>query len=759
MPSRRFAAVTAAWAACLLSFASGLAGMPLPVPAPLRLAAAFICSLLLPGAVLAGRLPLVQAAPVWAACSLAVLCVGTIAAVELHLPATAVGWGIVALGAGGLASGRLARAIDPVRRAEDPALTFLAVALGSGVAFVLWGVSGFVNVEPLIEDALHLTVVRKVAENPALALDNLFYVAGNPTTYLYPPYHLLLALIARGSMLDPVAVYAEVRPLMFALTGATLAATVSLLRPARGAVALSWVLASLLVLTNTGGQLAVHHRDDWAWCAQLAPLSHPADFGLSLMLPIMLFTAARYLLGTGGIAPVVCILGAGLLIHTRETLQALTLLGFLGTAVVVFRRRDRALLVRLAILFAVTIAMGLTYKAVHSARSAEVVAWEAGGRAAVLAAIAEPLHKPLDWLMPKDPQDPLLFRPLYFVPVCLSPFLLIRRDFWALLTGSALAGAVALMGIPLVSWLYVRFTYSEMLVVPTRYLFYPALLAVVLMTCEVFGLLRRRPGLWPVVAVGGVLFWRFLAPALGSLAAGHPQVFVGAVLLGVAAAAAWRWRGTWAPVAVVEAPEDSQQGTALGLALAACLGLAVLATPPNIWSQLERHSVVAPPHRIQDWYRGTPSGMKLPWEMLAEVRERVPGQSVVLAPYDLGHTLPVMSNVYVVTSGAGWSSDLTGFLEAALAAQGQSERLPPGWSHEEERERTRLFHEVLEEGGPVFSSAWTREQSLRFMGDLRVDHLLFPRHDYPELEEWVRRDPHFEIVSERAGWLLARFRP
>jgi hypothetical protein len=564
MPSRRFAAVTAAWAACLFSFASGLAGMPLPVPAPLRLAAAFICSLLLPGAVLAGRLPLVQAAPVWAACSLAVLCVGTIAAVELHLPATAVGWGIVALGAGGLVSGRLARAVEEVRRPDDPTLTLLAVALGSGVAFVLWGVSGFVNVEPLIEDALHLTVVRKVAENPALALDNLFYVAGNPTTYLYPPYHLLLALIARGSMLDPVAVYAEVRPLMFALTGATLAATVSLLRPARGAVALSWVLASLLVLTNTGGQLAVHHRDDWAWCAQLAPLSHPADFGLSLMLPIMLFTAARYLLGTGGIAPVVCILGAGLLIHTRETLQALTLLGFLGTAVVVFRRMDRALLVRLAILFAVTIAMGLTYKAVHSARSAEVVAWEAGGRAAVLAAIAEPLHKPLDWLMPKDPQDPLLFRPLYFVPVCLCPFLLIRRDFWALLTGSALAGAVALMGIPLVSWLYVRFTYSEMLVVPTRYLFYPALLAVVLMTCEVFGLLRRRPGLWPVVAVGGVLFWRFLAPALGSLAAGHPQVFVGAVLLGVAAAAVWRWRGTWAPVAVVEEPEDSRQGTTSG---------------------------------------------------------------------------------------------------------------------------------------------------------------------------------------------------
>jgi len=569
MPSPRFAAVTAAWAACLLSYASGLAGMPLPLPAPLRLAAAFICSLLLPGAVLAGRLPLVQAAPVWAACSLAVLCVGTIAAVELHLPATAVGWGIVALGAGGLVSGRLARAVDPVRRPEDPALTFLAVALGTGVAFVLWGVSGFVNVEPLIEDALHLTVVRKVAENPALALDNLFYVAGNPTTYLYPPYHLLLALIARGSMLDPVAVYAEVRPLMFALTGATLAATVSLLRPARGAVALSWILSSLLVLTNTGGQLAVHHRDDWAWCAQLAPLSHPADFGLSLMLPVMLFTAVRYLLGAGGPAPALCVLGAGLLIHTRETLQALTLLGFLGTALVVFRRVDRPLLVRLAILIALTVAMGLAYKAVHGARSAEVVAWEAGGRAVVLATIAEPLHKPLDWVLPRDPQDPLLFRPLYFIPVCLCPFLLIRRDFWALLTGSALAGAVALMGIPLVSWLFVRFTYSEMLVVPTRYLFYPALLAVVFLTCETFGLLRRRPGLWPAVAVGGVLLWRFLAPALGSLAAGHPQVFVGAVLLGVAAAAVWRWRGAWAPVAVVEAPEDFRKSTALGLALAA----------------------------------------------------------------------------------------------------------------------------------------------------------------------------------------------
>ena len=170
MPSRRFAAITATWAACLLSYASGLAGMPLPVPAPLRLIAAFICSLLLPGAVLAGRLPLVQAAPVWAAISLAVLCLGTIAAIELHLPVTAVGWGIVALGVGGLVSGRLARSVDPLRRLEDPALTSLAVALGSGVAFILGGVSGFVNVEPLrwATSSTSPTIPRPTCTHPTI---------------------------------------------------------------------------------------------------------------------------------------------------------------------------------------------------------------------------------------------------------------------------------------------------------------------------------------------------------------------------------------------------------------------------------------------------------------------------------------------------------------------------------------------------------------------------------------------------------------
>src|SRR5262249_25505734 len=149
---------------------------------------------------------------------------------------------------------------------------------------------------PTGEEILHATIVRKIWGNAVLTPYNIMYSPDVPTTYLYAPYHAMIALVARLSGLDPLVVFFRVRAVFMVMAVLTMTGLVWVVtrRMASTVVGL-WVFVGL-VLFDVAGQVTAADGTLLYW-AQLAPLSHLADFGLGVMFPLCLFAMCRYLFG------------------------------------------------------------------------------------------------------------------------------------------------------------------------------------------------------------------------------------------------------------------------------------------------------------------------------------------------------------------------------------------------------------------------------------------------------------------------------
>jgi len=213
----------------------------------------------------------------------------------------------------------------------------LILVAGLGViAYILFTVGGSMNLGSIAalkgEEALHLTILRKLAQNTSLDHLNLMYKREVANTYVYPPYHFALALVSRISGLDPIVVYLKFRPAAGLVSLLSMWSLALALFGRRWVADLTLLALLILVLNNAAGQVPGFY---WA---QLVPLSHLGDFGLGVMLPVMALFIFRYVTGEPGnmfriLAPLMLLVG--LLVHTREVLQLLFFLGATAVAYIV----------------------------------------------------------------------------------------------------------------------------------------------------------------------------------------------------------------------------------------------------------------------------------------------------------------------------------------------------------------------------------------------------------------------------------------
>jgi len=780
----------------------------------LPLSLAFAAVLFLPGDLVRRRIGATASGwerlPVGAGLSMVLVGVLTIVSLEAHLDARRAAIALVAFSAAMAVWELRAPPPGPAPSPNPPGPALLAgAALAALLLLVVLflGVGGTVSpvsLAALNEEALHVAIVRKLAENETLSTTNVMYKPGLANTYVYPAYHFALALVSRLSALDTLVVFVKARPFLVLLSLTALRSIAGLLfgNVVADLALLSWVA---LIANNAAGLIP---GGAYFW-AQLAPLTHLGDFGLGVLFPLLLLFSLRFLQAaprSPDLFASPCVVAAGLLVHTREVLQLLVFLGAAAIGVAVLRRRDRRILARLAALILITIGLGLAYKARHRSAAEHALAFEAANLKLVADAMGPSLRQP--WpaavLDVDEGRYGLMHRPFFLLPLAVLPAIWVfRRRFWAVFLGSALLAAVLVIRIPQLSWAFVRLSYSEMLYTPSRYLFHASYLllgaalgALALLAERAFDAalggfrvsVRREgsttPALeigWRPVAhrtaaavillaasgiVGVVIAWSIAA--LGPLSADHLDwLYVNAIVGSAASLAVLTLRQrNDQPETDVPDREVRRPGIALLAALGLILPLWRLRVPPDLPAQ---HAAWAQQRSMGDfwaWYDSTALGRKMPSVVVRFVRERVDPRRVWAAPYAYIFQIPVVANQYVISSGYTLSTDFD-FAGPYLRATG---RRPPGESGAAMPAgpgSTKAADWALAQA-PIFNPSETARETLALLEEYGVDYVLTGptevdrfealAHRFPAALERVYRSNRYGIFAVHRGALAGESR-
>lgn len=758
---------------------------PAPGAVSLPLGLAFAAVLFLPGDLVGRRLGVAvsgwERLPVAAGLSLVVVGVLTILSLEAHLDARRAAVVLLVFTAGlAVWELRLPPAAAPPSGASAPVMMTVAAMTALGLVFVaLLGIGGTRSPQSLAElneEALHVAIVRKLAENQTLSTTNVMYRPGLANTYVYPAYHFALALIARLSALDPLVVFVKARPFLALIALTALRSIAGLFFGAAIAdlALVSWVV---LLASNVAGLVST----EYFW-GQLAPLTHLGDFGLGVMFPLLLLFSLRFVVAAPRspdlfVAP--CVMAAGLLVHTREVLQLLLVLGPAAMGVALFRRHDRRVLVRIAALILIVVALGLAYKARHASAAPHALAFESANLTRVLDALEPSLRAPWrsTFLDVDEARHGLLHRPLFLFPVAVLPALwLFRRSLWAAFLGPSLLAAVLIIRVPWMSWAFVRLTYSEMLYTPARYLFHAsylllgaaigglALYAERVHDLSVAGLrvaVRRAGSATPALEIGwGPIVHR--AAAVGALLAASGIVGV-ALASGLAELAPlsvdhldWLYLHALLGSAAClvglsllpgpDVPEPEARSWPVrrpALVLLAALALALplwrLRVPPNLAAQRRLWAGQRSMDPLWPWYDSMALGRRIPSGVVRFVRERVAPGRMWAAPYACIFQIPLVANQYVITSGSTLSTDFD-FAAAYVRATGRRPKDASGRELSVASGSSAAAIWALAQA-PIFNPAETPRETLALLGEYGVDYVLAGPTDLDRFEALASRFP------------------
>jgi hypothetical protein len=778
-------------AACALGAAACLA-IPAAVAVPtwIRVSLGLMAVFLLPGyALLPHVLPSwsrrgVETIPLAFGLSLGVLGVLTVVAIELHSNALRIAWillGITAL-MGALGWRRPLRAPPAGGAQGERWLAGASLAALGLLAVLLYTVGGLRDRDSLWElqeEALHVTIVRKLAENAALRHDNVMYKAGAANTYVYPPYHFGLALASRVARVDPLVSYVKFRPVAAVVALLAIFATMSVAgtRP-------SWCHLTLLVLVafclaGIGGQVP-----DFYW-AQLTPLSHLGDFGLGVLIPLLVFFSCAYISRAREDAAFVYVtpvlIAVGLMVHTRDVLQVLIFLGAFAAVALLFgppRWGARALA-----LCSVTVLCGLGYQVVHGAFAHHAVLYDAAHQALGQKQFAAFLRQPFGQMVGSGGEEIRLRNdPVYFVSLLAVPLLALRRHrlLPSLLWPGLLACALFIR-VPLLRWLVILGTYSEMLMTPARY-FVPwsyVLLALGLVGASVVvfalhvllarggrvreertGVTGRERGvapirpwlLWPctLLAAAGV-GWL----TVGLLAWMRHTILVSVdllywlVVLGLVLALAWR-----RPPEVSLRDPVAQPLVALAI-LAACAA-PVLASgeQPSLFREYSRRVDGSSLEDFWNWYEHSAFAKRLPADVVRFLRDGVPPGQVTAYNYEDIFAIPVLTNHYVITKGTILSTELD-FVEPYSRVTGHV------WDFsgdlDEAYQKQSAAFEKVRASNPIFNRADGIETSARFIVAYGVDLLIARPSHYEFFGTMAARYPALlHRIYDKDGYAVFR---
>lgn len=156
-------------------------------------------------------------------------------------------------------------------------IAFLTLAI---LSYFYYRIGGFMTGGvPLGEEASHLGIMRKLAENPVLYFDNFFYRPHLLTSYLYAPYHLAMAMASNLLGLDVLVVYSKFRCFTVILLLLFFFSASHAVFKNQQVAWCSTFLAAGFLFFQIWGDVPEHY---WG---QLAPTAYPTDFAAGLVMP------------------------------------------------------------------------------------------------------------------------------------------------------------------------------------------------------------------------------------------------------------------------------------------------------------------------------------------------------------------------------------------------------------------------------------------------------------------------------------------
>lgn len=651
-----------------------------------------------------------------------------------------------------------------------PVLLFLALAL---VGVLLYRIGGLAGTLPNREEALHILITRKLLESPRLSTRGIFYKPDVSTPYLFPPYHFLMAMTARFSGLDPIAVFERLR---FAWGVLTLLALYAVLKQ----LFRSPPLASFGTLILAAMVLSGRASGWWDYFGRLTPLSHHGDVSLGLLLPVGLLFVLKL------VADPTCpraywvasplVLIAVTITHTREGVQLLFyLLAFLAGA---FIFRDRKLLARAAFLAASLIVFGLVYQQIQSRRVEHVQEWESAELTRARALLARCGSDPIPCLIgppSRHLQDwsPLVYGYFLLAMALTAPLLASGRTPFVLASLAILA-TLAVVTVPLLTLLFVVSTYSQVLFTPVHYLFHWSYLILALTFYALavladrlsqrlgerlpFGRVQVRAWLgddrredppdyelllsagWltsrglPVLGLAGAVALLLLgARILRSLVYPGYGLYLAVLFCAAVLALVYRFRGGELMARAADAVAGHRfrsPSYALVLLSVVLLGLGLDTERPDremghsgasLVSQFLGARKKPDVASLSEWYRAS-RFLDIPYPMIRFIRGLPPGKLFAYAPETI-HRLPVLVNHYVFTYGS-FSSNEIDFVELYGRIQGVP--IPPAGGHSPRLYQLQgIYHRQVLDRFPLYNDQDAPEVSLAFIGALGIDYVIW----------------------------------
>lgn len=322
------------------------------------------------------------------------------------------------------------------------------------------------------EDALHLSVIRRMTDVDRPAIDNLYWAKRLTYTYPFPATHFFIGLISRAAHLDPLFVYQKIRWFWAPAAICLLYATSRLVFNSERIAFASALTAVLLTLNGTFGPIST------SW-GQLAPSSHASDVAMTLLLPALVlfalhFTQALTLWASVFFFAATLTLALTLaVVHVRELVQFLVYAGAACAAFIVLRP-NRRLAIRFGLLVAATFALAEGYLQwhKHAVGHIDVIVQQ---RRDMLIEAARALPW-LDYVRAPFSNPYFVASQEYFfyewfpVVLFLAPIVLVAYASQPLVVfvGASMLAYLVIIRLPLVAIPYVYATYYEILFTPVR---------------------------------------------------------------------------------------------------------------------------------------------------------------------------------------------------------------------------------------------------------------------------------------------------
>jgi hypothetical protein len=316
----------------------------------------------------------------------------------------------------------------------------------------------------------HAGIVRRLAAMPHPAIDDFYHVPNLVYTYPFPGTHFVMALISGLGGLDALFVYHKMR---FFWGFAALLFVYLLARRIFESSLLSFLTGLTAAVFVLGGGFADAPGIDWG---QLAPLSHPSDVAMNVLLPGLMLLACCCLQGEGR-REAGFFLGATLamgtmvaMVQIRGIVQFLVYLGCFFAGLLLYRR-DRVYLVRTVTLIVGSVVVTVAYLWFHRRAAVLIAPMVAAFRAELLATarsltLAGWFSRPVRFVS----EFQWIFFGWHPLILAMGPlvWVALRRKALMLMVGISIVVYLLVIRLPLLSLPFAYVTHWEILVFPLR---------------------------------------------------------------------------------------------------------------------------------------------------------------------------------------------------------------------------------------------------------------------------------------------------